>query len=114
MRISDWSSDVCSSDLQRYRGLGVLAGGNRCRLMHGYQPECGTGHGRGAGAPLTPGRVLFAMDLRHTAGGARGAFVLWADRQRVVEGKRVAVSVISGGRRNIKKTNINTILYQIN
>src|SRR3546814_6293825 len=33
MRISDWSSDVCSSDLHggRDRGFGIRDSGNRCR-----------------------------------------------------------------------------------
>src|SRR3546814_5403495 len=39
MRISDWSSDVCSSDLVFqfvYRGAFVLSGGNRVEVAHPY------------------------------------------------------------------------------
>src|SRR3546814_13437189 len=35
MRISDWSSDVCASDLGiRYSGLGIRKSGARCRIRH--------------------------------------------------------------------------------
>src|SRR3546814_14559827 len=90
MRISDWSSDVCSSDLAR-----ALR-----RLRHRH----------GVGRPLPHhGR---AGELRHPAGGQgsgevrlRGHRTL-PDRKSVVEGKSVAVSVDLGGRRISKKNNI--------
>src|SRR3546814_4980476 len=53
MRISDWSSDVCSSDLRSHRRGGAL---RKCavrltrRLPAPFQPE-----GRGAGSDLQKG-----------------------------------------------------------
>src|SRR3546814_18271630 len=74
MRISDWSSDVCSSDL---RASGLLEG----RVAR--VPE---GRRRGP-ADLHPG----------LAGGEPGA-----DRKSVVSGTSVSVRVDLGGRRIIK------------
>src|SRR3546814_17572849 len=81
MRISDWSSDVCSSDLghrlcRRFRG--------RLHRGLGGRPGGGLGHrfgGRGLG----------------------GGFGCLGDRKSVVEGKSVSVRVDLGGRRIIKQ-----------
>src|SRR3546814_15219556 len=78
MRISDWSSDVCSSDLLR-------AGGRRDRRRDA------PGQRRGA-APRRRGRRL-RRGRRRT------------DRKSVVSGKSVSVRVDLGGRRIIKKKN---------
>src|SRR3546814_14340057 len=80
MRISDWSSDVCSSDLFADRILvgRRLRGGER-RLeqregrMHGVEP------------------------------GERHRHVVRGDRTSAVSGKSVSVRVDLGGRRIIKK-----------
>src|SRR3546814_6796312 len=94
MRISDWSSDVCSSDL--FEGDEV--------------PEA-------LAAPtLAPGDTGYA---RYTSGyfrGARPGLVLRpktpaevqdaVDRKSVVAGKSVSVRVDPGGRRIIKKKNM--------
>src|SRR3546814_17214316 len=92
MRISDWSSDVCSSDLFEHDlSFGVAIG----RLFK-----------RAAGQGLTQlghlgGRTgeidIDAVDLLHS-GQLRGR-----DRKSVVEGKSVSVRVDLGGRRIIKK-----------
>src|SRR3546814_14039646 len=110
MRISDWSSDVCSSDLH-------------CRVGPGG-PAGGTSAGGGAGLP--GGRTARADrrrqargDRRHAdrrpqrpdnlAGGRRNlAFTVRperpaADRQSGVEGKSVSVRLDLGGRRVLKK-----------
>src|SRR3546814_13414485 len=94
MRISDWSSDVCSSDLaevaardhHRVRNLD-----DRVELLD----------------------RLALLDLRHhvrvvAAPGdavAQQNNVARGDRKSVVEGKRVSVRVDLGGRRNTKHNN---------
>src|SRR3546814_17687761 len=88
MRISDWSSDVCSSDLQRV-------------VRHGLRAQRGVLAGRGAGGrPLRrlAGRGLFRrVDVQPGDRRQQG------DRKSVVEGKSVSVRVDLGGRRIIKK-----------
>src|SRR3546814_20695023 len=96
MRISDWSSDVCSSDLQ---------GGSA-----GIQPglvDCAATLLLGVGSGSVNG--FFGVALGFCAGGI-GAFRIRrlrdrvrADRKRVVSGKSVSVRVDLGGRRIIKK-----------
>src|SRR3546814_17166889 len=85
-RISDWSSDVCSSDLQ---GLGLA-----------HRPV-GVGF-------LRRGK---ARGQRRREAGQRGdrdrrVAEVERDRKRVVAGKSVSVRVDLGGRRIIKKNNI--------
>src|SRR3546814_20145019 len=95
MRISDWSSDVCSSDLcgqgQVARALRRLRCGVRDRRGP-VQPEY-PGHEGALARPFTRARCL---------GLARGG-VLSGDRKSGVEGKSVSVRVDLGGRRIIKK-----------
>src|SRR3546814_19293109 len=78
MRISDWSSDVCSSDLHR---VGKQAG-----------------DGGLARARRTP-----EDDRGEAAGGDHAADRPLRDRKSVVKGKSVTVRVDLGGRRIIKK-----------
>src|SRR3546814_2963481 len=47
MRISDWSSDVCSSDLAGVRGVGLPA-----RRPHAPAADRARGEGRGVMAPF--------------------------------------------------------------
>src|SRR3546814_17489347 len=99
MRISDWSSDVCSSDLQRHRLVRALL-----RLV---QPRLREDQ-----------RQLPARRARHPRpsvavhGGVRGDGAgdgpavrtpAQLDRKSVVKGKSVSVRVDLGGRRIIKK-----------
>src|SRR3546814_11572611 len=99
MRISDWSSDVCSSDLRPLAPRGRRAAA-------------------AMGAYLRTERLIPDFALCSTARRARETFVLAAaeldgdvpvrflrelDRKRVVEGKGVSVRVDFGGRRIIKK-----------
>src|SRR3546814_5306548 len=79
MRISDWSSDVCSSDLM---SLTVSSTG-RARMRT-----------RGVARTTTPGSASWGSDARLSS---------WPDRKSVVEGKSVSVRVDIGGRRIIKK-----------
>src|SRR3546814_13664591 len=95
MRISDWSSDVCSSDLT---GLGfVQVGGARFDMLARADQSCVRGGQRlshpdeGDGDAVDRGGDG-AVDRRVAAG----------DRKSVEEGKTVSVRVDLGGRRIIK------------
>src|SRR3546814_8248324 len=86
MRISDWSSDVCSSDLLLFTAVGapLLAFILNAALL---------------------GRDLEAMvRARHPDRPPLGRGARWSlgDRKSVVKGKRVSVRVDLGGRRSIK------------
>src|SRR3546814_12406320 len=89
MRISDWSADVCSSDLLRY---GAFAGASTCsnaaRRKSRYQDDQAPHHSRGR----RQGRRLHCD-------GFQGDRPNHRDRKRVVEGKSVSVRVALGGRR---------------
>src|SRR3546814_16450339 len=89
MRISDWSSDVCSSDLRR-------AGARRHRRA-GPRRDCGGAGGSGHH------RAAQGYSARAPA-GARG------DRKSVVEGKRVSVRVELGGWRISKKNKVYNLM----
>src|SRR3546814_16174849 len=138
MRISDWSSDVCSSDLRAglFRLSRLPAG------VHRRLPEDGgAGHQGGGGGPSDPhqraapayeqgghrarslsagaGHGIELVLLRSDAGRqalrpvrqlptAVQGFRGSGDRKSVVEGKSVAVRVELGGRRIIKKNKENT------
>src|SRR3546814_20174339 len=91
MRISDWSSDVCSSDL-----LGVL-GDDR------------VGMARAVACDMVE-RGLGAVDDRRRQHRRE----IFGDRKSVVSGKSVSVRVDLGGRRFIKKKKTNKIqIYRI-
>src|SRR3546814_3895777 len=85
MRISDWSSDVCSSDLPDAR-TGEGAGGTAAGVAAPAQRPPGAGADR-------PGRA--GADRRQ-------------ERKSVVKGKSVSVRVDLGGRRIIKKKTTRT------
>src|SRR3546814_15326594 len=100
MRISDWSSDVCSSDLRRVQPaqhaadlrqfvhqLGLVL--EAARRVHDQNVDAGGG------------RLLDGVD--HDA--SRVAALL-ADRKSVVWGKSVSVRLDLGGRVIIKKKKI--------
>src|SRR3546814_17657460 len=86
MRISDWSSDVCSSDLHRPIARGV--GGHVEHVLNAVDLllERG-GHGRRHSLGIGPG-----------VGGPQHE-----DRKSVVQGKSVSVRVDLGGSRLLKK-----------
>src|SRR3546814_19619115 len=102
MRISDWSSDVCSSDLRRRQALrhvvlhrdGVL----ELRVLHHVQDR-------------REGFGLYHLGLVVQAGDQRRqhevALALGQDRKSVVSGKSVSVRVDLGGRRILKKKTTN-------
>src|SRR3546814_17041992 len=103
MRISDWSSDVCSSDLQGF-----------ARQLVGRGEYVGVVHGAGIGEQQADAQheteVADAVDQErlHIGEDGRGT----RDRKRVVEGKSVSVRVDLGGRRLIKKTTHTTARTQ--
>src|SRR3546814_15945189 len=81
MRISDWSSDVCSSDLFEAMGLRVdefAIDEAKIKDHPGYSPS----------------------------------IVSYEDRKSVVSGKSVSVRVDLGGRRIIKKKNLESLSVQ--
>src|SRR3546814_13672782 len=86
LRISDWSSDVCSSDLRQLRHA-FLERRNR--------------HARGIGLPW----IHVDDDAALPGGGGTGspAGLTREARKRVVSGKGVSVRVVLGGRSIIKK-----------
>src|SRR3546814_2225711 len=101
LRISDWSSDVCSSDLQRHAALHYYASDQqearwrRPVAVQGPERQIPVRrvrrHGQGRGPGLR--RLLLAEAGPERAG----------DRQSVVEGKGGCVSVDPEGRRSIKQ-----------
>src|SRR3546814_16322646 len=104
MRISDWSSDVCSSDL-----LGDLAEGPyglRERDVDALVAGALLGHVEGLGEELLdlprPGHGDLVV-LRELVHAEDRDDVL--DRKSVVEGKSESVRVDLGGRWNLKKKN---------
>src|SRR3546814_12623678 len=100
MRISDWSSDVCSSDLA-------------CATLRG-QSECGHQSNDKQHADYCPIQAYNHLDHNFPFAGKhihQAAFPQLAaneDRKSVVWGKSVSVRVDLGGRRIIKKKNTQT------
>src|SRR3546814_18940546 len=100
MRISGWSSDVCSSDLcgrvHGAAGLGTvpaaIAGG-------------GARHGRGGTGDVV---AVAGLDDLAVVGArlaaAGGGRCRRGERKSVVQGKSVAVRVVRGGSRILNKT----------
>src|SRR3546814_14889616 len=106
MRISDWSSDVCSSDLATGTGGAGGAGGAAGNGGNGGTATAGvatgTGGAGGAGGNGGAGGAGNGGALRSGATtDAAGAGTL--DRKRVVSGTSVSVRVDSGRRRNFNK-----------
>src|SRR3546814_18188377 len=106
MRISDWSSDVCSSDLAGGAvRLAVQRGAGELRLDQIGAAQLGPGQRRAGQYRAVELGVIEVGLVQLGAGpiglGQRGA----ADRTRVVEGKRVSVRGALGGRLIITKKN---------
>src|SRR3546814_11467821 len=90
MRISDWSSDVCSSDLISKRApRRVSHPQSNLFAVEGKSGPDLREKQRGAWTPVRRAR----LNARRVA----------RDRKSVVSGKRVSVRVDLGGRRSIKK-----------
>src|SRR3546814_15321320 len=103
MRISDWSSDVCSSDLpisvaavsaERLQAAGVVSIQQLSSAVAGLTVNQTTSyfspHLRGVGTSF------FGPAIENPVG-------LYVDRKSVVSGKSVSVRVDLGGRRIIKQ-----------
>src|SRR3546814_11433061 len=110
MRISDWSSDVCSADLvregERARRHAALLRG----LSQGEQGLHGVGnyHYRVVHPSLhhlSPSAVFAQMGMRKIRLSMTTAALpsRSLDRKSAVQGQRVSVRVDLGGGRNIKK-----------
>src|SRR3546814_20579012 len=97
MRISDWSSDVCSSDLN------VNIGTSGAENSGAFGGEKETGGGRESGSD-----AWRAYMRRQTNTINYSDALPLAERKSVVSGKSVSVSVDLGGSRIIK-TNTATI-----
>src|SRR3546814_11464734 len=94
MRISDWSSDVCSSDLS-------VAGAFQAELPRRAQIEDPGGEHTVLDDVARPvGQPLAIERLRAQAAAAMG---IVQDRKSVVEGQSVSGRVDLGGRRILKK-----------
>src|SRR3546814_12735447 len=116
MRISDWSSDVCSSDLidaAQWVDGNVTSGHQSALAKRNLQLPEDCAEAKQAGqivldglrrSPLFIAAALplkiFPPLLNSSAGGQA-----FGDRKGVGEGKRVSVRVDRGGGRNINKTN---------
>src|SRR3546814_11832333 len=102
MRISDWSSDVCSSDLRRTLRQGGAEAGE-CRPSRGRERPRRVGRGAAGrrSARLRPPlpRPPAATGGRPPALGGAGR----SDRTSVVEGKSRSGRAAPGGRHIIKK-----------
>src|SRR3546814_16911088 len=107
MRISDWSSDVCSSDLfaaqlREHRGAVVDKGAGVLRAGFGRQnfELLAAGKVRRLLQPLQQAEGQRAEDVEaDLAVGLAGP----QDRKRVVEGQSVPLRVELGGRRTIQQ-----------
>src|SRR3546814_10392763 len=109
MRISDWSSDVCSSDLLlAASGIGRgKARGLAHRHAIGFPahrlPHIAGGQSIAVRRVRRDERKRPVVDRRTRRADAVGRRAGKADRKSVVEGTRVSVSEESGGGRSIKK-----------
>src|SRR3546814_20900307 len=102
MRISDWSSEVCSSDLvvqQLPRNNSMSAISHLRRLNTPVPRESKDARVRQLRNPDWGGKC--PNDT--SEGAARGLTNPQPDRKSVVKGKRVSVRLDLGGRRLIKK-----------
>src|SRR3546814_16998737 len=112
MRISDWSSDVCSSDLATVQGSD--APGDRDRGATAQADDGGEERiGGRLFRPMGNGRPAVLHLLVPAIAAMGGQFGVMVDdgvqdRKSVVEGKRVTVSGELGWSRNITKKKISS------
>src|SRR3546814_17496133 len=103
MRISDWSSDVCSSDLLPWPNAADDATSRRPEPDRAaMEKPLGTGSPRKTASPLRDARRWRHQSVfPRPDGTGQSAFKL--DRKSVVSGTRVSLRVDLGGRRILKK-----------
>src|SRR3546814_20582249 len=106
MRISDWSSDVCSSDLTP-TGPG-RPGNLRKPLPPPHRPFSPPAAAARLGRRAYRRDEIGCLDKRRPTTSLLPSM---EDRKSVVSGKSVSVRVDLGGRRIIKKKNNNQIFY---
>src|SRR3546814_15852236 len=94
MRISDWSSDVCSSDLSS--------------LSPSPAPRPPLPPSTSSARSARPATPSPAPDRSRPSAPATSS-----DRKNVVEGKRVAVRVDLGGRRHIKNNHSHRTISEL-
>src|SRR3546814_17451030 len=105
MRISDWSSDVCSSDLQAQAEQVTCFPIFRVGVDALLQCVCRRGGRGGAGQFQFAAQALGARVGGEVGGqGVEFGTGSIGDRKNGVAGKRVSVRVDLGGRRLITKT----------
>src|SRR3546814_13794588 len=100
MRISDWSSDVCSSDLGGAAGAASRGGAaaRPCRALRAPARRLSPWRGKAADGRRGDRRGHGGRRAPAVGGGGR-----LVDRKSGVEGKRGVVRVDLGGRRMIQK-----------
>src|SRR3546814_14691577 len=104
MRISDWSSDVCSSDLVEFVGPGVIGADELFRAARRAIDEARAAMAADVGEGAHD--AVGAAHEDHAFAGIVDAVPVPGvreDRKSVEEGKSVSVRVDFGGRRIIKK-----------
>src|SRR3546814_7399713 len=88
MRISDWSSDVCSSDLSAFPADPHLSA---CDAPAFWDPA------------VCPQVIILGPAIAGIRGRPYFDPGHWADRKSVVSGKRVSVRLVLGGSHLLKK-----------
>src|SRR3546814_15098894 len=114
MRISDWSSDVCSSDLDRCKDRRIIfhfityVAGSNGEDSEGQSQRTSNQKHACACQPLK-GRSVDRHPVTQKEDAHQkeiSLHIFGVDRKSVVKGKSVSVRVDFGGRRIIKKKNI--------
>src|SRR3546814_19523055 len=109
VRISDWSSDVCSSDLpQRGPPLPGVREPPECRQRRA-PAAAGEEERTRAGGGSRPAGVAAPVRPRDRRMDGAARVVAERDRKRVVEGKSVAGRVDHGGWRISKKIKVRKV-----
>src|SRR3546814_18486745 len=101
MRISDWSSDVCSSDLWRGRGEITLESKD-------FAAASALASKLADKTAIAQISFLLSREAREAEERKMLSQAAQADRKSAVQGKSVSVRVDLGGRRIIKKKQITT------
>src|SRR3546814_18832799 len=110
MRISDWSADVCSSDLfsgyflligmMWSRTSSVVACSDTARFTSSSRPQRAI-----SGTTPEVDRVILRLETDRPSWSMAMPMAVATDRKSVGNGRSVAVRVDLGGRRYIKKKN---------
>src|SRR3546814_15507158 len=104
MRISDWSSDVCSSDLNALTARFALDADVAPGFTLQFSADWTRRREASAGSTLLEVNATgLAPAINNTVTTAPTFGVPFEDRKSVVSGKSVSVRVDLGGRRIIKK-----------